>query len=247
NNTSAILTLTAPNKSYIYVLGEFNNWQTNAAGLMKKTSDVNTSAATGRWWVQIDNLVPGQEYTYQFLVDGQKRIADSYSEKILDPSNDQYIPAVTYPNLKAYPTGSTTGIVSVLSPGAAAYTWTVNNFQRPARTNMVVYELLLRDFVARHDYQTLKDTLNYIQRLGVNTIELMPINEFDGNDSWGYNPCFFFAPDKYYGTKNAFKALVDECHRRGIAVVLDMVLNHASGQSPMVQLYGPEPDGAAVR
>ncbi|MGI4863484.1 MAG: alpha-amylase family glycosyl hydrolase [Janthinobacterium lividum] len=238
NNTSAILSLTAPNKSYIYVLGEFNNWQTNAAGLMKKTADVNTSSATGRWWVQIDNLVPGQEYSYQFFVDGQKRIADPYCEKILDPSNDQYIPAITYPNLKAYPTGSTTGLVSVLSPGAAAYTWTTTNFTRPARTNMVVYELLVRDFVARHDYQTLKDTLNYIQRLGVNTIELMPINEFDGNDNWGYSPCFYFAPDKYYGTKNNLKALVDECHRRGIAVVLDMVLNHSTGQSPMVQLYG---------
>ncbi len=236
--TSAILTLTAPNKSFIYVLGEFNNWQTNAAGLMKKTSTVNADPATGRWWVQVDNLTPGQEYAYQFLVDGQLRVADPFCEKVLDPSNDQYIPAVTYPGLKAYPTGSTTGLVSVLSPGAPAYTWTTTNFQRPARTNMVVYELLLRDFVARHDYQTLKDTLNYIQRLGVNTIELMPINEFDGNDSWGYNPCFFFAPDKYYGTKNNLKALIDECHRRGIAVVLDMVLNHASGQSPQVQLYG---------
>ena len=246
NNTSAILSLTAPNKSYIYVIGEFNNWQTTAAGLMKKTSDVNTSSATGRWWVQIDNLVPGQEYSYQFLVDGQKRIADPYCEKILDPSNDQYIPAVTYPNLKAYPTGSTTGLVSVLSPGAAAYTWTTTNFTRPARTNMVVYELLVRDFVARHDYQTLKDTLNYIQRLGVNTIELMPINEFDGNDNWGYSPCFYFAPDKYYGTKNNLKALVDECHRRGIAVVLDMVLNHSTGQSPMVQLYGDLSTGPAA-
>jgi glycosidase len=239
--TSAILTLTAPNKSFIYVLGEFNNWQTTTAGLMKKTSTVNTDAATGRWWVQVDNLTPGQEYAYQFLVDGQKRIADPYSEKVLDGANDQYINTggyTVYPNLKAYPTGSTTGLVSVLSPGAAAYTWTTTNFQRPARTNMVVYELLLRDFVARHDYQTLKDTLNYIQRLGVNVIELMPINEFDGNDSWGYNPCFYFAPDKYYGNKNSLKALVDECHRRGIAVVLDMVLNHSSGQSPMVQLYG---------
>ncbi|RZK21571.1 MAG: T9SS type A sorting domain-containing protein [Hymenobacter sp.] len=247
NNTSAILSFTAPNKGYVYVVGEFNNWQPTAAGLMKKTADVHTSAATGRWWVQIDNLVPGQEYAYQFLVDGLKRLPDPYSEQILDPYNDQYIPAVTYPNLKAYPTGSTTGEVSVLSPGAAAYTWTTTNFQRPARTNMVVYELLVRDFVARHDYQTLRDTLSYIQRLGVNTIELMPINEFDGNDSWGYNPCFYFAPDKYYGTKNNLKALVDECHRRGIAVVLDMVLNHSTGQSPMVQLYGdinagPNPD-----
>ena len=236
--TSAILSLTAPKKSYIYVVGDFNNWQTTAAGLLKKTATVDTDAATGRWWVQVDGLVPGQEYAYQFVVDGQLRIADPYCQKILDPDNDQFIPAVTYPNLKAYPTGKTTGLVSVLSPGEAAYTWTTTNFQRPARTNMVVYELLVRDFVARHDYQTLRDTLSYIQRLGANVIELMPINEFDGNENWGYSPAFYFAPDKYYGTKNNLKALIDECHRRGIAVVLDMVLNHSTGNSPMVQLYG---------
>jgi glycosidase len=236
--TSAILSLTAPKKSYIYVLGEFNNWQTSAAGLLKKTTTVDADAATGRWWVQVDGLTPGQEYAYQFLVDGQLRIADPYCEKILDPDNDKFIPAATYPNLKAYPTGKTTGLVSVLSPGEAAYTWTTTNFQRPARANMVVYELLVRDFVARHDYQTLRDTLSYIQRLGANVIELMPINEFDGNENWGYSPAFYFAPDKYYGTKNNLKALIDECHRRGIAVVLDVVLNHSTGQSPMVQLYG---------
>jgi glycosidase len=236
--TSAILTLTAPKKSYVYVLGDFNNWQKTSAGLMNKTATVDTDAATGRWWVQVDGLTPGQEYAYQFLVDEQLRVADPYCEKILDPENDQYIPAVTYPNLKAYPTGKTTGIVSVLSPGEAAYTWTTTNFQRPARTNMVVYELLVRDFVARHDYQTLRDTLSYIQRLGANVIELMPINEFDGNENWGYSPSFYFAPDKYYGTKNNLKALIDECHRRGIAVVLDVVLNHSTGNSPMVQLYG---------
>ena len=236
--TSAILSLTAPKKSYIYVVGDFNNWQTTAAGLLKRTATVDTDAATGRWRVQVDGLVPGQEYAYQFVVDGQLRIADPYCQKILDPDNDQFIPAVTYPNLKAYPTGKTTGLVSVLSPGEAAYTWTTTNFQRPARTNMVVYELLVRDFVARHDYQTLRDTLSYIQRLGANVIELMPINEFDGNENWGYSPAFYFAPDKYYGTKNNLKALIDECHRRGIAVVLDMVLNHSTGNSPMVQLYG---------
>ena len=238
NGTSVILTLTAPRKSFVYVLGEFNNWQANAASLLKKTATVDTDPATGRWWVQVDGLTPGREYAYQFMVDGQLRVADPYCEKILDPDNDKYIPAVTYPGLRAYPTGSTTGLVSVLQTSQPPYPWKTTSFKRPARTNMVVYELLVRDFVARHDYQTLKDTLNYIQRLGVNTIELMPINEFDGNDNWGYSPCFYFAPDKYYGTKDAFKALVDECHRRGMAVVLDMVLNHSTGLSPMVQLYG---------
>ena len=234
--TSVIFNLTAPNKQFAYVLGEFNNWQPDNAGYMNRTPDGT------RFWVQLNGLTPGREYAYQYLVDGTLRVADPYCEKILDPNSDSFIPAVTYPNLKPYPTGKTTGIVSVLQTAQTPYVWTATNFQRPSRADMVVYELHLRDFIARHDYQTLRDTLNYIQRLGINAIELMPINEFEGNESWGYNPSFYFAPDKYYGTKDQLKRLVDECHRRGIAVVLDMVLNHSFGQSPMVQLYF---DGAA--
>ena len=229
--TSVILNITAPNKQFAYVLGEFNNWQADAPGYMNRTPDGN------RFWVQINGLTPGREYAYQYLVDGTLRVADPYREKILHPNNDSFIPAVTYPNPKPYPTGKTTGIVSVLQTNQAPYVWTATSYQRPTRADLVVYELHLRDFIARHDYKTLRDTLNYIQRLGINAIELMPINEFEGNESWGYNPSFYFAPDKYYGTKDQLKRLVDECHRRGIAVVLDMVLNHSFGQSPMVQLY----------
>src|SRR5205809_7993714 len=54
----------------------------------------------------------------------------------------------------------------------------------------------------------------------------MPINEFDGNESWGYNPSFYFAADKYYGTKNKFKEFIDKCHQNGIAVILDIAMNH---------------------
>ncbi|QNH60905.1 alpha-amylase family glycosyl hydrolase [Hymenobacter sediminicola] len=229
--TSVILNLTAPNKQFVYALGEWNNWQVENAAYMNKTPDGT------RWWIQVNGLTPGVEYAYQYLVDGTLRIADPYTEKVLDPNNDSFIPAVTYPNLKPYPTGRTTGIVSVLQTGQTAYQWQVNNFQKPKKTDLVIYELLVRDFIARHDYQTLRDTLNYLQRLGVNAIELMPFNEFEGNESWGYNPSFYFAPDKYYGTKNELKQFIDECHRRGIAVIMDMVLNHSCGQSPMVQMY----------
>ena len=72
----------------------------------------------------------------------------------------------------------------------------------------MIYELLVRDFVAAHDWKTLQDTLSYLKRLGINAIEIMPFNEFEGNESWGYNPDFYFAPDKYYGTENALKALL---------------------------------------
>ncbi|MBD2722702.1 DUF4961 domain-containing protein [Hymenobacter armeniacus] len=229
--TSVILNLTAPNKQFVYAIGEFNNWQTLNSAFMNRTPDGN------RWWVQINGLTPGVEYAYQYLVDGELRVADPYCEKILNPNDDRFIPSVTYPNLKPYPTGATTGNVSVLQTNQVPYVWTTTNYQRPSRADLVIYELHLRDFVARHDYQTLRDTLNYLSRLGVNAIELMPINEFEGNESWGYNPSFYFAPDKYYGTKNDLKRLIDECHRRGMAVVLDMVLNHSFGQSPMVQLY----------
>jgi glycosidase len=234
--TSVILALTAPGKQFVYAVGEFNNFQTTNAGFMNKTPDGNM------WWVQLNGLTAGQEYAYQYLIDGTLRVADPYTEKVLDPSNDQYIPALTYPNLRAYPSGQT-GIMSVLQTNQMPYTWQVANFTRPAKTDLVIYELHIRDFIARHDFQTLRDTLRYIQRLGVNCIELMPVNEFEGNDSWGYNPSFYFAVDKYYGTKNALKAFIDEAHRRGMAVVLDMVLNHSCGQSPMVQMYsdGGEP------
>jgi len=227
---SAIVTLYAPGKTSVSLIGEFNNWSTTAS-LMKKTSDGNT------WWVQVDNLDPNTEYAYQFLVDGSLKVADPYCEKILDPSNDSYISAATYPNLKAYPTGKTTGIVSTMIANQSAYTWKNTSFTRPDKNNLVIYELLVRDFTAEHNYASTLAKLDYLINLGVNAIELMPVNEFEGNSSWGYNPSFYFAPDKYYGTKTALQNFIDECHGKGIAVIMDMVLNHSFGQSPMVQLY----------
>ncbi|RPD48370.1 T9SS C-terminal target domain-containing protein [Hymenobacter sediminis] len=236
--TSAVLTLTAPLKKSVYVIGDFNNWQPGPAYQLKRTDTTTANrAADDRWWVQIDGLDPNQEYAYQFLVNETQRVADPFTEKVLDPDNDKYISAETYPNLKPYPVGKTTGIVSVLQGNAPAYTWQTTNFQRPKRADMVVYELLPRDFIGKHDYKHLTDTLAYLQRLGVNVIELLPPTEFEGNESWGYNVSFYFAPDKYYGTKNDLKRFIDECHKRGIAVVVDMVLNQSFGQSPMVQLY----------
>jgi glycosidase len=231
NGTSAIFDLYAPGKNNIYVIGDFNNWQGGTASFMKKTPDGNN------WWVQMDGLNPNTEYAYQYLIDGNLKVADPYSHKVLDPINDPYINAATYPNLKAYPTGKTTGIVSAFTPVPAAYNWQVNNFQRPKKADLVIYELLVRDFVGTHNYQTLIDTLSYLQNLGVNAIELMPVTEFEGNDSWGYNVSFHLAADKYYGTQNKLKEFIDVCHSKGIAVILDMVLNHAFGQNPMVQMY----------
>lgn len=74
--------------------------------------------------------------------------------------------------------------------------------------------------------------------MGVDAIELMPVQEFDGNDSWGYNPCFFFALDKAYGTPKMYKDFIDACHRKGMAVILDVVYNHATGNMPLPACIG---------
>lgn len=231
--TAATLVLYAPNKGRVSVIGEFpgKGWTEQPGSIMNKTADGNY------WWIRLTGLTPGTEYAFQYLVDGTLKVGDPYAEKILDPNNDQFISATTYPALKAYPTGQTTGIVSVLQTNAPTYTWGINNFTRPDKRNLVIYELLLRDFIGNHDWKTLKDTLSYLKRLGVNAIEVMPFNEFEGNLSWGYNGYQYFAPDKYYGPKNTLKEFIDSCHKNGIAVIMDIVLNHTYGPSPLAQLY----------
>jgi len=228
---SVTLSLFAPYKEYIYIIGDFNDWEISDAPYMKRTPDGE------RFWFEIDSLVPGKEYIYQYFIDGKIRIGDPYAEKISDPSNDKYIDDETYPDLIPYPTGKTYGIASVLQTNQPAYEWEIEQFTPAAVTDLVIYELLVRDFTTRHSYEALIDTLGYLERLGVNAIELMPVNEFEGNLSWGYNPSFYFAPDKYYGPKNDLKRFIDECHKRGIAVIIDLVLNHSYDQSPMVQMY----------
>jgi 1,4-alpha-glucan branching enzyme len=138
--------------------------------------------------------------------------------------------------LKKYPTGAK-GIVSVFESGATPYVWKTTSFTRPASSNLHVYELLVRDFVADRRYKTVADSLGYLKKLGINALELMPVAEFSGNDSWGYNPIFYTAPDKAYGTKNDLKYLIDKCHENGIAVIMDIVLNQADYENPYVKMY----------
>ncbi len=226
---SVTLVLYAPGKNKVNLAGEFNSWNVHDLPL-KKTPDGDY------FWITIGGLTNGNEYAYQYVIDDNLVIADPYATLILDPWNDQYISSTTYPGLKPYPAGRS-GIVSVLQPGAAAYQWDVQNFQRHDKRSLTIYELLVRDWHAQHSWDILTDSIAYFKRLGINTIELLPVNEFEGNISWGYNPDFFFTPDKYYGTANSLKRFIDTCHKNGIAVVIDMVLNHHFGLSPLVQMY----------
>ena len=227
HGTSATFTLYAPGKSKVHLLGDFNNYSTTATPM---TKDGNY------FWVTVDGLQQGREYSYQYLVDGSIRIGDPYAEKVLDPWNDQWISSSVYPNLMSYPSGAQ-DMVSVFETSPQSYKWEIANFDRPDKNMLAIYELHLRDFTEEGSFKAAMERLDYLDKLGINAIELMPIQEFDGNDSWGYNPCFYFAPDKAYGTKQDVKRFVDECHKRGIAVIMDVVINHSTGQFPYAKMW----------
>ena len=235
NYNTKVLALYAPHKKFVYLIGDHSDWKVDPLWFMNR----DNSTPDSLWWINFPSTTedPSEEISYQFLIDGVLRIFDPYTDKILDPWNDSSIPYAVYPNLKPYPSTKTENVVSVLQPVQTNYNWKVESFNRPSKEKLVIYELLIRDFVNTHSYKTLIDTLSYFKKLGVNAIELMPVSEFEGNNSWGYNPMTYFAPDKYYGTKNDLKAFIDACHQNGIAVIIDMVLNHAYGSNSMVRMY----------
>ncbi len=246
--TKATFVLTAPDKKFVYLVGSFNNWQISPTYMMKRTPSYGGSGAgsnptNNKYWVEVTGLTSGVEYTFQYYVydnaENLVKIGDPYCEKVLDEGNDQFIPASIYPNPTPYPTGKTTGTVSVMQTGQTPYNWSAatTNFVRPDKRRLQIYELLVRDFDATSSYQAVIDRLDYIQNLGINALQLMPIMEFEGNISWGYNVTYFCALDKAYGTKNKLKELIDKCHQRGIAVILDIALNHAYGDNPYARMY----------
>ena len=219
----------------VFLLGDMTDWKLDAAHQMKRDGNY--------FWITLTGLTPGQEYRFQYAVeraDGvKKQICDIYSEKVIH-SDDQWEPKQVDPTLIDYPTkGADGGYVTVIQPGKPEYQWSsaTLNFQRPARENLIIYEVWVYDYTAKRTFKGLIDKLDYIQNLGVNAIELMPVTEFEGNQSWGYNPVLYFALDRTYGKADDFKQLVDECHKRGIAVIMDMVFNHTNGSNPMVKLY----------
>lgn len=239
SDTEVVLVLEAPMKKNAFVIGDFNDWQVLQSYQMNQTLDGEM------FWYRLTGLVPGKEYIFQYLVDGNIRIGDPYADKVSDPFHDnEIIQQNRYPGLKSYPQGKTDFQATFLQTAQEQYQWQHTEYVKPAPEELVVYELLVRDFDDRRTFKAVIERLDYLKDLGINAIELMPIKEFEGNLSWGYNPSFFFAVDKFYGPKNHLKELIDEAHKRDMVVILDMVLNHAFGQNPYVRLYNDGDYGA---
>jgi Alpha amylase, catalytic domain len=234
---------TAP-KSLVYVVGDFNNWTPSEAYKMKKDADVDMEDSDMNgidddqgdyWWIELSNLVPGQEYVFQYLIDGVLQVADPYTHKVSDP-DDWQISSSVYPGLISY-RPQAVDRASILQTNQTPYVWKATPFTKPSINELNIYELHFRDFTEEGTYLAAIDRLDYIKGLGINAIHVMPISEFEGNSSWGYNPNFYFAADKAYGRGDDLKKFIDECHKRKIQVFNDLVLNHAFYSNVMARMY----------
>ena len=215
-NDKMTLVVYAPSQSVMQVIissaGEIGS--SSDALVMKKASGLDDV-----WWLELD-LALGQ-YDYEYLLLDGTRIPDPLSRRL--ESNRTRIEI-----------GS--GGIST----ADDYQWQSNSYSRPDLDTLIIYEMHIDDYAAvgngQGRFSHIIDKLDYIKSIGVNAIELLPITDFPGTHSWGYDPHLISAVESSYGTPEEFKELVDQAHLRGIAVIMDIVWNHIRSSSPIWQI-----------
>jgi 1,4-alpha-glucan branching enzyme len=122
------------------------------------------------------------------------------------------------------------------------HVWQHDDKPLPNNDELIIYELLVSDFFHGNDdrhqgrYIGVIEKLDYLCELGINAIELLPLNQSPGDYNWGYIPSYFFAPQPNYGSTKELKQLIDECHARGIRVIVDQLYNHSSDESPLLAI-----------
>jgi 1,4-alpha-glucan branching enzyme len=198
----------APNATKVTVAGTFNSFSTTANPLVH---DPNYSQGTNWVW-SVD--VPGATNTmqYKYYINGNTYKQDPRCREEISATGNCYIYNTTN------------------------FNWAGDNFKAPGLSNAVIYELHIGSFndpgysSSPGTFYTATNLLGYLQQLGVNVIEVMPVSEFQGNFSWGYDPSDIFGVENAYGGPDGFKTFVKTAHQDGMAVLLDVVHNH----------YGPE-------
>ena len=185
-------------------------------------------SAHGWWSGEVKNAGPGIEYL--FSVDG--------GQPLPDPRSPFQPLGVHGPSLLI---------------DHAAFQWSDDRWQAPPLSSAIVYELHVGTFTPQGTFRSAISRLDYLVELGISHVELMPVNEFSGDWGWGYDGVDLYAPHHAYGTPDDLKALVDACHARGLAVLLDVVYNHLGPAGNCLSRFGPyftdayhTPWGAAV-
>ncbi len=222
DNASVSFSLFAPYNTEAVLRGSFSGWEDIP---MTKGDD-------GVFRVEL-SLADG-DYTYKFRVRSKSWFVDEDAfVDVVDP----YATAVE-------DTEQANGVLCVQNGARItdAYVWQHDDKPLPPDHSLVIYELHVGDFSGEGDlagrgrFEDVVAKLDYLSDLGVNAVELMPVEEYPGDHSWGYNPRYFFAAESSYGSSADLKALVDACHSLGIRVIKDGVYNHSEASSPLTQI-----------
>ncbi len=241
NNTHKIpFELLAPYNENVVLLGSWDGWK-------KRTK--MTRGDDGIWRAEVA-LADG-DYEYRFELKSNSYFALGQTVSVSDPKAVEYT-LDTHEN----------SIIRVKDgkPVTVSYEWKHNDVPLPDNRDLIIYEAHVRDFRGgqgdedgRGTFQGMIERLDYLVDLGINAIELMPVNEFPGDYSWGYSQSSIYAIENSYGTPDELCALVDECHARGIRVINDAVYNHMDKDAPLTQIdyaywfYTENPDDAELQ
>ncbi|BAY08744.1 alpha-amylase family glycosyl hydrolase [Calothrix sp. NIES-2098] len=212
--------LFAPRNKKAALIGSFSDWQETP---MEKTED-------GYFRTQI-NLEDGI-YQYKFRVQTQS--------PNFEP--DEWIEVID-PYATDVDEQQKLGLVNIKNGQRIvdSYSWQYDDIPLPENEALIIYEMHVADFTGgdidsekRGTYLDAIEKLDYLQELGINAVELMPVNEYPGDYSWGYKVRHFFATESSYGSTEDLKRLIDECHHRGIRVFMDGIYNHTDEECPLM-------------
>ncbi|NJK94326.1 MAG: malto-oligosyltrehalose trehalohydrolase [Bacteroidales bacterium] len=120
-----------------------------------------------------------------------------------------------------------------------AYTWNDSTWNGISAEELIIYELHTGTFTEAGTFEAIISKLEYLRDLGITAIELMPVNQFPGSRNWGYDGVYPFAVQSSYGGAGGLQYLVDVCHQKGIAVILDVVYNHLGPEGNYLPAFGP--------
>lgn len=196
--TGVVFGVWAPHADAVSVIGEFNDWDEKRNPCERRDD--------GTWWCHVEEAQPGQGYKYRIHCG-----SNSFSR--IDPRAKEVTNSVGH------------GIIVVDD-----FDWEGDAFQMAAWNELIIYELHIGTFNAKDgkvgSFDSAIERLPYLRELGINAIELMPLAEFAGDYSWGYNPAHPFAIESAYGGPVALKRFIRAAHQHGIAVIIDVVYNH---------------------
>ena len=191
-------------------------WAPFAGDVTLRTKDrtLPLKRAADGWWRLAEGLLPDTDYA--FFTDGRGPFPDPRSMRL---PNGVHGPSRTVDH--------------------GAYEWSDSGWRAPPLASGVIYELHAGTFTKEGTFDGVIERLDYLCDLGITHIELMPVNSFSGTRGWGYDGVGLFAPQESYGGPEGLKRLVDACHGRGIAVILDVVYNHLGPEGNYLEHFGP--------